>query len=245
MSPQSKKGYRKTLGLRYQKASRKQKSQILNEVCTNLGFNRKYAVRWSRNFKPSRRRKSKHKPGPKPKYQHPDFLKALKEIWIATNLICSKRLKESIPHWIGPYQQLFGYLPPEILGKLLKISPSTIDQALKPIRTLYRGEGRCTTKPGLLLKHHIPIKTNQWDESRPPVFLKRIPWPTRAPRSKAITPSLPIPSISLPTGASNAPPTAKDSATLPTRSKTLKNPYPSPSSASTLITARSFSTNFS
>ena len=167
MSPQSKKEYRKTLGLRYQKASRKQKSQILNEVCTNLGFNRKYAVRWLRNWKPPRRRKPKNKPGPKPQYQQPDFLKALKEIWIATNLICSKRLKEAIPDWIGHYQQLYGFLPQEILKKLLRISPSAIDQALKPIRNLYRGKGRCTTKPGLLLKHHIPIKTKQWDESRP------------------------------------------------------------------------------
>ena len=167
MSPQSKKEYRKALGLRYQKASRKQKSQILNEVCANLGFNRKYAVRWLRNWKPSRRRKPKNKPGPKPQYQHPDFLKALKEIWIGTNLICSKRLKAAIPDWIGHYQQAYGFLQPEILKKLLRISPSTMDQVLKPIRHLYRGKGRCTTKPGLLLKHHIPIKTNQWDESRP------------------------------------------------------------------------------
>jgi hypothetical protein len=167
VSPQAKKEYRKTLGLRYQKASRKQKSQILNEVCVNLSFNRKYAIRWLRNWKSPRRRKPKNKPGPKPQYQHPDFLKALKEIWIATNLICSKRLKEAIPNWIGHYQQLYGFLPLEITKKLLKISPSAIDQTLKPIRILYRGKGRCTTKPGLLLKHHIPIKTNQWDEFKP------------------------------------------------------------------------------
>ena len=95
------------------------------------------------------------------------FLKALKEIWIATNLICSKRLKVAILDWIGHYQQLYGFLPQEILKKLLRISPSAIDQALKPIRNQYRGKGRCTTKPGLLLKHHIPIKTKQWDESQP------------------------------------------------------------------------------
>jgi hypothetical protein len=167
MSPTSKKEYRKTLGFRYQKASRKQKSQILDEVCTNLGFNRKYAVRWLRNWKPARRLKPKNKPGPKPQYQHPDLVNALKVIWIATNLICSKRLKAAIPDWIGHYQQANGCLPLEILKKLRGISPSSIDQVLKPIRRLYRGKGRCTTKPGLLLKHHIPIKTNQWDESRP------------------------------------------------------------------------------
>jgi hypothetical protein len=38
---------------------------------------------------------------------------------------------------------------------------------LKPTRVKYRGRGRSTTKPGTLLKKHIPIKTEQWDETRP------------------------------------------------------------------------------
>ena len=70
MSPQSKREYLLSIWLRYQKASRKQKSQILSEVCTNLGFNRKYAIRWLRNWKPQRRQRPKNKPGPKPQYQH-------------------------------------------------------------------------------------------------------------------------------------------------------------------------------
>jgi hypothetical protein len=47
---------------------------------------------------------------------------------------------------------------------LAKISPATIDRILKPLRKHY-------TKRGSLLKHHIPIKTNQWDE-RTPGFLE-------------------------------------------------------------------------
>jgi hypothetical protein len=43
----------------------------------------------------------------------------------------------------------------------------TIDRLLKPTRIKYKGRGRSTTKPGSLLKKHIPIKTNQWDETRP------------------------------------------------------------------------------
>lgn len=168
MSPKSKNEYLTTILKRYRKASRKDKALILTEVCSNLGWNRKYAIRRLRNLKIKRRKPASNlKPGPKPKYQHPDFIKPLQEIWIATNLICSKRLKAAIPDWIGHYQQLYGYLQPDILKKLLKISPSAIDQTLKPIRKLYRGKGRCTTKPGLLLKHQIPVKTNQWDEFKP------------------------------------------------------------------------------
>jgi hypothetical protein len=42
-----------------------------------------------------------------------------------------------------------------------------MDRLLSPIRIQYKKRGRTTTKPGTLLRKHIPIKTNQWDESRP------------------------------------------------------------------------------
>lgn len=168
MSPQSKKEYLKTVWLRYKKASPKaEKTKILDELCSNCGFNRKYAIRRLRNFKILRRKKTKNKPGPKPKYQQPEFLAVLKQIWITANLPCSKRLKAIVPIWLPAYQQEYGSLPFEILKKLSKISPSSIDRVLRPIRHLYRGKGRSATKPGLLLKHHIPIQTNQWDEKRP------------------------------------------------------------------------------
>jgi len=38
---------------------------------------------------------------------------------------------------------------------------------LKSVRVHYKKRGRATTKPGTLLRKQIPIKTNQWDESRP------------------------------------------------------------------------------
>lgn len=44
---------------------------------------------------------------------------------------------------------------------------ATIDRILNPVRIHYKKRGRSTTKPGPLLRKQIPIKTNQWDESRP------------------------------------------------------------------------------
>lgn len=168
MSPQSKKEYFKTVWSRYKKASSKaEKSKILDELCINCQLNRKYAIRRLRNFKILRRKKRRNKPGPKPRYNQPEFLAVLKEVWITANLPCSKRLKAILPVWLPAYQQEFGTLPYEILKKLSKISPATIDRVLHPIKHLYRGKGRSATKPGLLLKHHIPIQTNQWDERKP------------------------------------------------------------------------------
>jgi len=167
MSPRSKKEYLKAVAERYKNACRNQKSQILSEFCATCGYNRKYAIWRLGTFKIRRRKPERHKPGPKPKYHQPEFLKVLRQIWITANLPCSKRLKAILPIWLPAYQQEFGSLPFEILKKISKISPATIDRVLHPIRHLYRGKGRSATKPGLLLKHHIPIKTNQWDESRP------------------------------------------------------------------------------
>lgn len=167
MSPLAKKEFLKIVAQRYQRASRRDKSKILDEFCTNCGFNRKYAIRRLLAFKIQRRPKPKKKPGPKSKYNHPEILKPLEQIWLTANLPCSKRLKAILPVWISSYQTEFGFLTPPVLEKLESISPATLDRILKPARIQHTGTGRCTTKPGLLLKCHIPIKTNQWDESRP------------------------------------------------------------------------------
>jgi hypothetical protein len=38
---------------------------------------------------------------------------------------------------------------------------------MQPWRTKYSKRGLSTTKPGTILKKHIPVKTKQWDEEKP------------------------------------------------------------------------------
>lgn len=166
MSPQSKHEYLEAIFLRYKKASWKEKTVILNEFCPNCGYHRKHAIRLLNNFK--RFTKPKPKKRGKPSiYNKPCVLEPLERIWLAANLPCSKRLKPILSSWLPSYAQEFGALPLEAIKALLKISPTTIDRLLKPLRVKYRGRGRSTTKPGTLLRKQIPIKTNQWDETRP------------------------------------------------------------------------------
>lgn len=47
------------------------------------------------------------------------------------------------------------------------MSHATIDRLLSHDRSKYTKKGLATTKPGFILKHQIPIKTNQWDENIP------------------------------------------------------------------------------
>jgi hypothetical protein len=160
MSPRSKKEYLEAVYLRYRKASRKQKTAILDEFCSNCGYHRKHVIRLLRNFKRFTKPKPRKK-GRKPVYRKEDVLKPLKRIWLAANQPCSKRLKAVISLWLP------GYIKSEATRYLLSMSPATIDRLLKPTRVQYNKRGRATTKPGTLLRKQIPIKTNQWDESLP------------------------------------------------------------------------------
>jgi hypothetical protein len=166
MSPLSKKEYTEAIYKRYKKALRKEKKIILDEFCATSGYHRKYAITLLKGFK-RLRKPLKKKRGRRPVYQKDEILKPLKLIWRAANLPCSKRLKVIIPIWLPGYVQEFGEMPESVTNALMTISPATIDRLLTPVRIRYKNKGRSTTKPGTLLRRHIPIQTNQWDESRP------------------------------------------------------------------------------
>lgn len=65
------------------------------------------------------------------------------------------------------YEETYGALPADIKSQILSISAASIDRLLKPIRATNKLKGRCTTKPGSLLKSHIEIQFSHWDIQRP------------------------------------------------------------------------------
>jgi hypothetical protein len=166
MSPRSKREYLAAIVQRYRAGSRKIKTGILNEFCSTCGYHRKHALRLLRTFRRFTQ-KTPAKRGRRPVYDAAPLLTALKRIWKAANLPCSKRLKAIIPEWLPGYIKTYGPISQETAAALLSISPSSIDRVLNPIRAQYTRYGRATTKPGTLLRKHIPVKTNQWDETRP------------------------------------------------------------------------------
>jgi len=164
MSPLSKAEYRRTVGPRYKNSSKKEKSIILDEFCRICSYNRKYAIRLLNSGIKKQHNIKRKRRGRKKKYNDPLILDIIKDLWIKTNLPCSKRLKELMPLWIPHYEY---EIPPHILTLLSTISPATIDRLMATIRTKFNKKGLATTKPGSILKKHIPIKTNQWDETKP------------------------------------------------------------------------------
>ena len=162
MGTQSKKEYLLAIWGRYHRVGRRFKSKILDEFCSVCGYARKYAIALLRR-KPGRRRRS---PGPKPRYDA-QVLAPLKAIWLASEQMCSKRLKAALPLWLPFYEEKHGVLPERVRRRLLQISPATMDRLLKKVRARYPGKGLCGTRPGTLLKHQIPIRTDNRDIDRP------------------------------------------------------------------------------
>lgn len=162
MSKQSREDYYKTVVRRYRNSDKKTKSQLLDEFCEVCGYNRKYAIR---KLNTRKRNYNRKRPGRPKRYKDPILLDVLFYLWEKQNLPCSKRLKAAMPLWLPFYNQR--PLSQKIKTQLLEMSPATIDRLMIKMRKKIGKLGLATTKPGSILKSHIPVKTNQWDESRP------------------------------------------------------------------------------
>ena len=146
MGPRARMEYLEAIYLRYQQASLKEKTMILNEFCLNCGYHRKHAIRLLNRFKRFAKRKLKNRGRPA-KYNKASVLKPLKKIWLAANLPCSKRLKAILPLWLPAYVKEFGTLSLEVVQSLRRISPATLDRLLAPTRVKYRSRGELPRNP--------------------------------------------------------------------------------------------------
>jgi len=76
------------------------------------------------------------------------------------------RLKALLPSWM-PWIRKRYRMTPQMEKQLLGISARQIDRRLKAKKSERKRRMYGRTKPGSLLKHHIPVKTDSWDVSSP------------------------------------------------------------------------------
>jgi len=163
MSKKSKREYLKTIYPRYHNASKELKKQILDEFCQVCGYHRKYAIRLLNGPPPHKPRESQRS---RIQIYGPLVIAVLMAIWEAAGYPCSTRLKALLALWLPWLRERFR-LTPAIERQILRISPATIDRRLKSKKHLLQKRIYGRTKPGTLLKHHIPIKTDHWDVTTP------------------------------------------------------------------------------
>ena len=156
--------YLKAIYERYRKAGREDKQIILDEFCANTGYHRKYAIRLLNGPRPEQRRREP--PRRRGLSYSQETLALLTAVWEAAGYPWSVRLKALLPLWMPWIRKRFR-VRPEVERQLLRISPRQMDRRLRAQKTQRRRRLYGRTKPGYLLKHHIPVKTDRWDVQQP------------------------------------------------------------------------------
>jgi len=155
--------YLRAIYERYRRSSKEKKGAILDEFCRVCGYHRKHAVRLLRGPRPEAH------PRP-PRSRGLSYgrlaIQALAVLWEAAGYPWSVRLKAMLPLWL-PWLRERVALTPELERQLLAISPRQIDRRLQSRKRVLRRRLYGRTKPGTLLKHHIPIKTDHWNVTQP------------------------------------------------------------------------------
>jgi len=150
---------------RYLSRGREGKSRLLDEVIEQFGYSRKHAIKllgakvgWGGDPVASKGRPTIYKA---------EVVDVLWTIWKVAEQPCGKRLAVLRGLWLPYYERHHGKLGTDVRKAVLKISPAQIDRLLAPKKAKSITKGRCGTKPGGLLKTQIPIRTDNWDITRP------------------------------------------------------------------------------
>jgi hypothetical protein len=169
---------------RYQKAQKKEKTVILNELVKTTGYNRKYVLHVLTNWgktaavrtggetvrltaSPQKRRKGG---GRKPKYSG-GFVTVLRKIGAFFSYRCGKILSPFMREQMCFLEQPF-HITEKDKELLLSVSPSAVDRLLKADKKKLALKGKSGIKPGKLLKKQIPVRLYYADAGKKPGFFE-------------------------------------------------------------------------
>ena len=184
LSMNERKALTREISKRYQKAGKKEKSTILDELVKTTGQNRKYLIHvlvtWGKTAtvftqgKITRLTASPHKRrkggGRKPIYTD-EFVSVLQHIWVFFWFRCGKILAPFMRHQMKYLAPAF-HISKEVQKLLLSVSPATIDRKLRADKKKLAFKGKSLTKPGNLLKKQIPVRTYYADTDKKPGFFE-------------------------------------------------------------------------
>jgi hypothetical protein len=164
MAQRSKHEYLRVMWQRYQRADRVTRSALLDEVTRVCGYHRKYTIGLLSQPTPPRPA-VRRVPRRRPIYGEA-VIRLLAQVWAASGYLCGQRLKAAVPHWL-PWLKRRAEVTPALEAELLRISPRQIDRRLRERKRRIKRRLYGTTRPGSLLKHQIPIKTDHWEVTKP------------------------------------------------------------------------------
>ena len=150
-----------SMAKRYRCAAKASKTRILDEVCAATGFHRKYAIARI-NLVETGRSTGPRTPRKRDRLYGRDVITVVEKVWEEAGYPWSARLKAILRLWLPAIRDRYG-LSRAVEAQLLRISPRTIDRALKGKKRELRRRLYGRTRPGTLLRNQIPIKCEHWD----------------------------------------------------------------------------------
>jgi len=166
MGQKAKWEYFRAIYERYRRADRKTKRAILNEFCVNTGYHRKYAIRLLNGPPPGKQWRGASRTRRRGLSYGPETLSILAAVWEAAGYPWSVRLKALLSIWMPWIRKRFR-MGAEIERQLLSMSARQMDRRLGAKKRQQKRRLYGRTKPGSLLKHQIPVKTDSWDVTTP------------------------------------------------------------------------------
>lgn len=152
--------------IRYSQADKHAKGVILDELCAMTGWHRNHARKALMTALQPTLVSARHSRPPK---YGPDVIDALTVCWMVLDMPAGKRLAPMLGELVLALRH-FGELviSDDTAELLVSMSAATIDRRMAPERRRHQPRGRCTTKPGSLLKSQISVRTwADWDDDRP------------------------------------------------------------------------------
>ena len=145
---------------RYYQARKREKTQILNELCAVAGFNRKYAIR----ILAIKHHEGKKLSGRTKSYSERS-VRHLKRLWVIMGEMCSKKMVQALKTWLKYYED--NDCDDEVREELLSMSHASIDRYLKSYKASLGRRKRTGTRPGKMFKNVIPLKSFDQNIDRP------------------------------------------------------------------------------
>ncbi len=182
MSRELRKDWIPKLQARYAGRGREGKSRMLDELCQDYEYERKYAIKLLGSNLPAP--SGQTHVGREPQYGLIEPVVAA--IWLAAEQPCGKRLVPILRQWLPYYERRHGGLSGRQRKLVREISAATLDRLLAPARAQH-WRGRGGTKPGSLLRSEIPIRTGTWDLELSSDIWKPTAWPIAAQVWRAVS----------------------------------------------------------
>jgi hypothetical protein len=151
----------------YLKASKEEKTEILDRLEKTVRMHRKSIIRRLHVAQLRRKGVNWNDRRGRPEYYGPDVTHALKYLWEIAHEICAERLHAVKEEYLTPLvrDDMWSFND-EITGKLLSMSIGTMKNRIASFDRIVSGGGRSLTKPSHL-KEVIPVRRGPWQNPDP------------------------------------------------------------------------------